>query len=115
MSRPAPRPPVAYDEGLAERIRDLLPKAAEKRMFGGVAWMERGHLVAGVWKDSLIARVPPEATAAALEEAGVSAFDVTGRPMRGWVLVGAEAVAEEPELQRWVERSRAYARTLPEK
>jgi TfoX/Sxy family transcriptional regulator of competence genes len=106
---------VAYDEGLAERIRDLLPKATEKKMFGGVAWMERGNLVAGVWKESLIARVPAEETAKALKEKGVSPFDVTGRPMRGWVLVEAEAVAEEPELKEWVERSRAYVRTLPAK
>lgn len=106
---------MAYDEGLAERLRDLLPKATEKKMFGGVAWMERGHLVAGVWKDSLIARVAPEETAKALTEKGVAAFDVTGRPMKGWVLVDAEAIAEEPELQAWVDRSRAYTRTLPAK
>jgi TfoX/Sxy family transcriptional regulator of competence genes len=106
---------MAYDEGLAERIRDILPKATEKTMFGGVAWMERGNLVAGVWKDSLIARVPPEETAKAVKEKGVSAFDVTGRPMKGWVLVEAEAIAEEPELKEWVERSRTFVRTLPAK
>jgi TfoX/Sxy family transcriptional regulator of competence genes len=106
---------MAFDEGLAERIRDLMPKATEKKMFGGVAWMERGNLVAGVWKDSLIARVPPEETAKALKEPGVKPFDVTGRPMKGWLLVDAEAVAEEPELKAWVDRSRAFARTLPAK
>ena len=106
---------VAHDEGLAERVRDVLPKLPEKRMFGGVAWMERGHLVAGVWKDSLIARVAPDETPKALKESGVSAFDVTGRPMKGWVLVDAEAVAEEPELKAWVDRSRSYTRTLPAK
>jgi TfoX/Sxy family transcriptional regulator of competence genes len=106
---------MAYDEGLAERIRDLLPKAVERKMFGGVAWMERGNLVAGVWKDSLIARVPPGETAEAVTEPGVSAFAVTGRPMKGWVLVGAEAIAEEPELEGWVERSRSFVRTLPAK
>lgn len=106
---------MAFDEGLAERIRDLLPKAAEKRMFGGVAWMERGNLVAGVWEDSLIARVAPEETAKALKEPGAKPFDVTGRPMKGWLLVEAEAVAEEPELKAWVERSRGFARTLPAK
>jgi TfoX/Sxy family transcriptional regulator of competence genes len=106
---------MAYDEGLAERIRDILPKATEKKMFGGVAWMERGNLVAGVWKDSLIARVPPDETPKAVKETGVSAFAVTGRPMKGWVLVEAEAIAEEPELKEWVERSRAFVRTLPAK
>lgn len=106
---------MAFDEGLAERLRDLLPKAKEKRMFGGIAWMERGNLVVGVWKDSLIARVPPDETPKALQKPGVKPFDVTGKPMKGWLLVDAEAVAEEPELQAWVERSRRFVRTLPAK
>lgn len=106
---------MAYDEGLAERVRDLVPKAQEKRMFGGVAWMERGHLVAGIWKDSLIARVAPDETPKALKETGVKPFDVTGKPMKGWVLVDAEAVAEEPELKAWVDRSRRFCKTLPAK
>lgn len=106
---------MAYDEGLAERVRDVLPKLQEKRMFGGVAWMERGHLVAGIWKDSLIARVPPDDTPKTLKEPGVKPFDVTGKPMRGWVLVEAEAIAEEPNLKSWVERSRRFVRTLPAK
>ena len=106
---------MAYDQGLAERLRDLLPKAAEKKMFGSVGWMERGHLVAGIWKDDLIARVAPDDTAAALGEPGVKPFAVTGRPMKGWVLVDAEQVAEEPQLKAWVERSRAFVRTLPAK
>lgn len=106
---------MAYDKGLAERVRDALPALAEKRMFGGVAWMERGHLVAGIWKDALIARVPPDETPKALAEPGVKPFDVTGKPMRGWVLVEPEAIAEEPELRAWVGRSRAFVRTLPAK
>ena len=59
--------------------------------------------------------MPPDETPQALKEAGVSAFDVTGKPMKGWVLVEAEAIAEEPELKAWVERSRAFVRTLPAK
>lgn len=107
---------MAYDEGLAERLRDLLPKATEKKMFGSVAWMERGHLVAGIWKDDLIARVGPEETAMALKEPGVKPFEVTKKgPMKGWVLVDAEQVAEEPQLKDWVERSRKFTRTLPAK
>jgi TfoX/Sxy family transcriptional regulator of competence genes len=106
---------MAYDEGLAERVRDVLPKLQEKKMFGGVAWMERGNLAVGIWKESLIARVPPDETPKTLKETGVKPFDVTGKPMRGWVLVEAEAVAEEPELKAWVERSRQFVRTLPAK
>jgi TfoX/Sxy family transcriptional regulator of competence genes len=106
---------MAYDQGLAERLRDLLPKAVEKKMFGSVGWMERGHLVAGIWKDDLIARVHPDETAKALKEPGVKPFAVTGRPMKGWVLVDAEQVAEEPQLKEWVERSRKFTKTLPAK
>jgi TfoX/Sxy family transcriptional regulator of competence genes len=106
---------MAYDEGLAERLRDLLPRATEKKMFGSVGWMERGHLVAGIWKDDLIARVAPDETAQALKEPGVKPFAVTGRPMKGWVLVDAEQVAEEPALKEWVDRSRAVVGTLPPK
>lgn len=108
---------MAYDHGLAERLRDLLPKAKEKAMFGSVGWMERGHLVAGVWQDDLIVRVKPDETAAALQEPGVQPFTAgkKGASMRGWILVGAEAVAEEPELKAWVERSRKFVRTLPAK
>lgn len=106
---------MSYDEGLAERLRDILPKATEKKMFGSVGWMERGHLVAGIWKDDLIARVHPDETAQALKQKGVRPFDVTGKPMKGWVIVEAEQVAEEPELKAWVEQSRAFTRTLPAK
>jgi hypothetical protein len=111
---------VPYDEGLAERIRDQCPKATEKKMFGGVAWMERGNLVAGIMgsmgpQDALIVRVPPDETAKVLKEKGVLPFEQRGKAMKGWVLVDPEAVAEEPELKAWIDRSRAYVRTLPAK
>ena len=111
---------VAYDEGLAERIRDVLPKATERKMFGGVGWMERGNLVTGVMGgmvdfEAIIIRCRPEETKALLKEKGVRPFEMRGKPMQGWVLVEAEQVAEEPELKSWIERSRAYVRTLPPK
>lgn len=106
---------MAFDEGLAERIRELLPNATEKRMFGGVAWMERGNLVVGVLGDDMIARVGPAATAAALREDGARPFDFTGRPMNGWVVVAQEALAEDADLAAWVERCRGFTRTLPAK
>ncbi len=106
---------MAYDQGLAERIRDVLPNAQEKKMFGSVGWMERGNLVVGIWKDDLIARVGPDDTAKALKEKGVKVFDITGKAMKGWVLVDAEQVAEEPELKAWIERCRKFVKTLPPK
>lgn len=112
---------MAYDEGLAERIRDLLPKAKEKKMFGGVGWMERGNLVTGIMGDamgdgaSIIVRCPPDGTKALLKEAGVEPFKQGGRAMQGWVLVGAEAIADDDQLREWVERSRRFVATLPAK
>ncbi|MFA5943823.1 MAG: TfoX/Sxy family protein [Candidatus Thermoplasmatota archaeon] len=111
---------MAYDEGLAERIRDLLPKATEKKMFGGIGWMERGNLVTGIMGgmvefDAIIIRCPPDQTKAVLTEPGVHPFEQRGKAMQGWVLVDAEAVAEEPELKAWIERSRQFAKTLPAK
>jgi len=112
---------VAYDEGLAERIRDLCPDATEKRMFSGVGWMERGHLVVGILGHkmgdgaSVIVRVPPETTAAVLREPGVAPFEQRGKPMNGWVLVREDHVAEDDELAAWIERSRRYVATLPPK
>jgi len=106
---------MAYDEGLAERVRDLLPDAEEKRMFGGVAWMERGNLVVGVLGDDVIARVGPVASDAALAEDGVRPFDFTGRPMKGWVVVAQEALAEDEDLETWVARCRAFTDGLPAK
>lgn len=113
---------MAYDEGLAERIREVVPKATEKRMFGGIGWMERGNLVVGLMAegrmsdvDAIIVRCPPDQTQAVLKEAGVRPFDQRGKPMKGWVLVEAEQVAEDPRLKEWIERSRAYVKTLPSK
>ena len=113
---------MAYDEGLAERIREHVPKATEKKMFGGLGWMERGNLVVGLMAegsmsdvDAVIVRCPPEETKRVLEEHGVRPFTMRGKAMQGWVLVEAEAVAEDPELKAWIERSRKYVRTLPAK
>jgi TfoX/Sxy family transcriptional regulator of competence genes len=109
---------MAYDEGLAERVRDVIPKATEKRMFGGVGWMERGNMVAGVMKDELLVRVKPEETDRWLKQPGARRFDmgpVKAAAPKGWILVSPEAVAEEPELKEWIERSQAFVRTLPAK
>lgn len=113
---------MAYDEGLAERIREHVPKATEKKMFGGIGWMEQGNLVVGLMAvgsmsdvDAIIVRCPPETTAKVTKEPGVRPFTQRGKPMQGWVLVEAEAVAEDPELKAWIDRSRKYVRTLPPK
>lgn len=106
---------MAFDEGLAQRLREQLPDAAEKRMFGGVAFLERGNLVVGVLGDDLIARVGPDATEDALGRPGARPFDFTGRPMKGWVVVNGGALAEDQDLEGWVRRCRSFTGTLPTK
>lgn len=104
---------MAYDEALAERVRELMPQATERRMFGAVCWMERGHLVVGVMGDELLARVGPAGDA--LLGDGVRPFDFTGKPMSGWVMVAQELLPEDEELAAWLCRAREFTATLPAK
>ena len=109
---------MAYDERLAARVRDLLgdrPGVAERRMFGGLAFLLHGNMACGVRDDELLVRVAADASEAALAEPGTRPFDLPGRPMAGWVLVGAEGYAGDDGLRRWVDRGLAYAATLPPK
>ncbi|MEV6106550.1 TfoX/Sxy family protein [Streptomyces sp. NPDC051940] len=109
---------MAYDEGLAERIRERLgaePGVTEKRMFGGIAFLYQGNMAVGVTGDDLMVRVGPDAADAALARPGARVFDMTGRPMRGWVVVAGDAVAEDDALGDWVDEGRAFAATLPPK
>ncbi|WP_432193998.1 TfoX/Sxy family protein [Streptomyces sp. bgisy027] len=109
---------MGYDEGLAERIRERLGQDAEmseKRMFGGLAFFHRGNMAVGVTGDDLMVRVGPDATDAALARPGARIFDMTGRPMRGWVVVDGTAVAEDAALAAWVDEGRAFAAGLPPK
>ncbi|MFG1665316.1 TfoX/Sxy family protein [Streptomyces sp. Y7] len=109
---------MAYDEGLAERIRERLgtdPEISEKRMFGGLAFLHRGNMAVGVTGDDLMVRVGPDATDAALARPGARIFDMTGRPMRGWVVVDGSAVTEDEALGAWVDEGRAFAAGLPPK
>jgi TfoX/Sxy family transcriptional regulator of competence genes len=109
---------MAYDEGLAERVRERLgvhQDVTEKRMFGGIAFLYRGNMAVGVSGSDLMVRVGPEHTDAALDRPGTRVFDMTGRPMRGWILVDSSALAEDEALGRWVDEGHAFAASLPPK
>ncbi|MEV0903305.1 TfoX/Sxy family protein [Streptomyces hokutonensis] len=109
---------MAYDEGLAERIRERLgadPDITEKRMFGGIAFLRSGNMAVGVTGDDLMVRVGPDATDAALARPGTRIFDMTGRPMRGWIVVAGSAVAEDDALGEWIDEGHAFAASLPPK
>jgi hypothetical protein len=109
---------VAYDEGLAARVRDLIgdePGLIEKKMFGGLAMMLDGNMAVGVQGENLIVRTAPEQYEQLLAERGARPFDMTGRPMRGWLLVDPDGNTEDDDLRRWVARGVEFARSLPAK
>ncbi len=110
---------MAYDEVLAERIRELLgPREAvsERKMFGGIAFMVGGNMACGVSSSGeLIVRLDPEEYEQALAEPHARVFDLTGRPMRGWILVAAEGSAADEELAGWVDAGADFAASLPPK
>ncbi|MEW5914831.1 MAG: TfoX/Sxy family protein [Gemmatimonadota bacterium] len=109
---------MAFDAELAERIRTGLRGQSgfiEKRMFGGVAFLLNGNMCCGVHQDSLIVRLDPSTTDAALKQAHTSVFDLTGRPMKGWVLVGRMGVATDKALGNWLRRAVGYVSGLPAK
>ncbi len=109
---------MAYDEGLTQRIREALADAdglSERRMFGGIAFMLHGNMAVGISGDELMVRVGPEAYDEALAQPHARVFDMTGRVMRGWVVVAAEGIADDGALGDWVRRGADYARSLPPK
>ena len=109
---------MAFDEALANRVRPLLSGisgATEKKMFGGLAFLVRGNMSVGVHGAELIVRIEPSETEEALKVPGVRVFDITGRPMKGWLLVAPQALAESKALAAWVKRGVAYAQSLPPK
>ena len=109
---------MAFDEVLANRIRDLLSGTeglAEKRMFGGIAFLLSGNMCCGVRGDDVILRVDPDSAEDALREPHVRIFDMTGRPMKGWLLVGSDAVASDEQLRSWIGMGVDFARSLPAK
>lgn len=103
---------MPYDEGLAQRLRELLDddaRIAEKRMFGGVAFLVNGHMAVGIIRDELMVRVGPAGYEAALAAPHARAMDFTGRPMRGFVVVAPAGFEEDADLRRWLELGVAHA------
>ena len=110
---------MAYDEDLANRIRELIaaePDVTEQRMFGGLAFLVGGHMsVAASRQGGLMVRVDPDETEALLAKPHARPFEMRGRALDGWLRVDAEGVRTKRQLEPWVERGVAYARSLPPK
>lgn len=109
---------MAYDTTLATRIRRLVmsgPEMVEKKMFGGLGFILQGNMACGIHSQDLVVRLSPAEAAVALDRSGARVFDITGRPMKGWLLVAGDACTDDAVLQAWVEQSVAFARSLPPK
>jgi TfoX/Sxy family transcriptional regulator of competence genes len=110
---------MAYDEDLADRIRELIPAdvpVVEQRMFGGLAFLVGGNMsVAASGQGGLLVRVDPEETDALAAEPHAGPFEMRGRAMKGWLRVDADGVTTKRELEPWVRRGVEYARSLPPK
>jgi hypothetical protein len=109
---------MAYDETLADRVRDALASRAglsERKMFGGIAFMLGGNMAVGVIGDDLMVRLDPADVERALMEDHVRPMDFTGRPPKGMVFVGPGATAKDPDLAGWVDMGADFAASLPPK
>jgi hypothetical protein len=109
---------MPYDNELADRIRAALiglPGYSDKKMFGGVGFMLHGNMACGVNGDNLIVRVGPDHYEAALAKPHTRVFDMTGRPMSGWIFVEPGGFETDGDLKVWIDQGVAYARTLPPK
>jgi TfoX/Sxy family transcriptional regulator of competence genes len=109
---------VAYDENLADRIRELLSGARfeEKRMFGGLAFLVGGNMAVCVsGQGGLMVRVPPDATEQLLQKAHVAPMVMAGRETRGWIRVADAGLKTKHQLAPWVSRGTEYAGSMPAK
>lgn len=110
---------MPYDEDLAERIREIVEgerALAEKKMFGGLAFLVGGNMaVAASSEGGILVRVDPEESRSLVAKTNAYPMEMRGREMKGWLRVDAEHVRTKPQLSKWVQRGIAYARSLPPK
>ena len=109
---------MAFDESLAARIRDALARRKnieERKMFGCLCFLLNGNILVGVWNDSLIARLGPDECEDALLEPHVKVFNITGKPMKNWILVEPLRVEDDGQVKAWIQRAAQFVGKLPKK
>lgn len=109
---------MTRDEELQARIRSLLSWRkgySEQKMFGSVGFLIHGNMCVGTWKGDLVVRLDKADHEDIQAETHTKPFDVTGRVMKGWALVGPKGIASEASLKSWLDRAVAFARSLPPK
>ncbi len=108
---------MPYNTALEDLIDDLLPEITpdKKKMFGGICYMINGNMSFGIWKDYLIVRMSPALAAEKLTDEHAREFDLTGKPMKGWVMVDGGAWRNRTELADWLNIGKSFALSLPRK
>ena len=109
---------MAYNIELAERLRialEPLPGLTEKKMFGGIAYLLNGNMLCGVLNDDLILRLGKDGYQAAMSQEHTRPFDITGRPMSGWLMVDLSGCEDDVRLNAWIDQALTFVNTLPAK
>jgi TfoX/Sxy family transcriptional regulator of competence genes len=109
---------MPYNEEIEARIKQIVSgwkNTDHKKMFGGICHLLRGNMFCGVYKDFLILRLGEENATKALSLPSVKPFDITGRPMKGWVMVEQAGFSSDEELETWLNQAKGFAKTLPPK
>jgi len=109
---------MAYSEKIESRIKKIVTdwkNTADKKMFGGVCHLLNGNMFCGVHKEFLILRLGADTAEDALKLPHIRPFDITGRPMKGWVMVAQDGFKSDKELKNWLDQTRKFVETLPAK
>jgi TfoX/Sxy family transcriptional regulator of competence genes len=109
---------MSYNSELEEKIEVIVSpwdNLEKKKMFGGICYLVNGNMCFGIWKDYLIVRMAADLAAEKLMDANVKTFDITGKPMKGWVMIQKASWSNRDELLHWLENGRSFALTLPVK
>ena len=109
---------MPYNQAIEARIRKIVSPWKEtdtKKMFGGMCHLLKGNMFCGVYKDFLILRLGTERADEALSLPHVKPFEITGRPMKGWIMVGQDGFRGDEALEAWLLQAREFAGTLPAK
>ena len=109
---------MAYNEAVAQRVRDALtqyPEVTEKRMFGGLAFLLRGHMCCGIQGNDLMVRVGPQEYEATLSQPHTRKMDFTGKPLKGFVYVSPAGFSAKKNLEAWIEKATEFVLSLPPK
>ena len=109
---------MPYNQEIEARINKVTKRwkgIDSKKMFGGICCLLNGNMVCGVYKDFLILRLGEEAAVAAMEKPSVKAFDITGRPMKGWVMVAEEGIGDDDQMREWLKKAKKFVSGLPPK